>query len=160
MANSTAETVDIIRYTAVPTDEVGFRIDPAGEWVRFDDVWPGESPAPLSSNPWLPIETAPKSGGYVIGAWKDGKWCAREMWWDASVDEWVDTQSDRYLKPTHWAPTPDSSAETNGRTQEDDKRLADELLDTIVDCVNCRLKFHNIQRAKARTAEKTSEVAK
>lgn len=34
-----AETVDIIRYTAVPNDEVGFRIDPAGEWIRFEDVW-------------------------------------------------------------------------------------------------------------------------
>lgn len=57
---------------------------------------------------WQPIETAPKNG-YLIGAWKDGKWQAREMWWDDSVNEWTDTTSDRYLKPTHWAPTPDNS---------------------------------------------------
>lgn len=35
----TEEQVNIIRYTAVPSDEVGFRIDPSGEWVRFEDVW-------------------------------------------------------------------------------------------------------------------------
>lgn len=57
---------------------------------------------------WQPIETAPKSG-YIIGAWKEGKWHAREIWWDDSVEEWVDTISDRYLKPTHWAPTPGSA---------------------------------------------------
>lgn len=58
-------------------------------------------------NEWQPIETAPKSG-YIIGAWKEGKWHAREMWWDDSVEEWTDTMSDRYLKPTHWAPTPET----------------------------------------------------
>lgn len=27
----------VMRYTAVPTDEVGFRIDRAGEWIRYED---------------------------------------------------------------------------------------------------------------------------
>ncbi len=54
---------------------------------------------------WQPIETAPKKG-YCIGAWLDGKWVAKHMWWDDSVEEWTDASSDRYLKPTHWMPLP------------------------------------------------------
>lgn len=54
---------------------------------------------------WQPIETAPKRG-YIIGAWKDGKWHAREMWWDDMHDEWTDTMGDHFLKPTHWIEWP------------------------------------------------------
>lgn len=74
----------------------------AEEAIRFF-AKPDEPRAPL----WLPIATAPKQG-YLIGAWKEGKWHAREMWWDDTVEEWTDTMSDRYLKPTHWTPTPEN----------------------------------------------------
>ena len=57
---------------------------------------------------WRPIETAPKYEGLLIGAWKTGKWCVCEMWWDDQVDEWTDTFSDRYVYPTHWAPLPEN----------------------------------------------------
>jgi hypothetical protein len=56
---------------------------------------------------WQPIEIAPKFG-YIIGAWKDGKWLAKEMWWDDTVEEWVDACSDRYCSPTHWMSLPDA----------------------------------------------------
>lgn len=36
------ETVNIMRYTETPgfEGEVEWRIDPKGDWVRFEDVWP------------------------------------------------------------------------------------------------------------------------
>jgi hypothetical protein len=58
---------------------------------------------------WQPIETAPKSG-YIIGAWKDGKWQAAQLWWDDMVEEWVHATGDHYVKPTHWMPLPDADA--------------------------------------------------
>lgn len=54
---------------------------------------------------WQPIETAPKKG-YIIGAWKDGKWCAAELWWDDQVGEWCHSTGDYYCHPTHWMPLP------------------------------------------------------
>lgn len=58
---------------------------------------------------WQPIETAPKRG-YIFGAYQYGvdRWAAHCMWWDDSVEEWTDVYSDRYIKPTHWAPLPES----------------------------------------------------
>lgn len=59
---------------------------------------------------WQSIESAPKIG-YIIGAWLDGKWCCRQLWWDSAVDEWTDASSDRYCKPTRWVPSPPSAGE-------------------------------------------------
>lgn len=50
---------------------------------------------------WRDIATAPKNKR-IIGVWKDGKWCAAELWWDDSVEEWTHTSGDYYCKPTHW----------------------------------------------------------
>ena len=59
----------------------------------------------VAPSAWQLIASAPKSG-YIIGAWKDGKWHCREMWWDDSVEEWTDTMSDRYLRPIWWTSLP------------------------------------------------------
>ncbi len=55
---------------------------------------------------WQPIETASKHG-YIIGAWKDGKWQAAEVWWNDNEEEWNHTTGDHIVHPTHWAPLPD-----------------------------------------------------
>jgi hypothetical protein len=60
----------------------------------------------MSENKWLDIEGAPRSG-YIIGAWKDGKWQAAQLWWDDSVEEWTHATGDHYVKPTHWMPLPE-----------------------------------------------------
>jgi hypothetical protein len=52
------EVTDIMRYTAVPTDEVGFRHDPAGEWVRFEDVAPELARLRPMAQSWESYEAA------------------------------------------------------------------------------------------------------
>lgn len=60
-------------------------------------------------NQWQSIETCPKDckAGSVFGAWKDGKWVCKQMWWDSYNDQWTDYCSDYYLYPTHWCYAPD-----------------------------------------------------
>ena len=52
---------------------------------------------------WRPIETAPH-GGYIMGAWLDGKWHCRQMFLE--YDDWTCVISDRIYSPTHWTPLP------------------------------------------------------
>jgi hypothetical protein len=55
---------------------------------------------------WQPIETAPKHGYIVVGT-KDGKWYFNTVWWNEQVEEWEDVSSDRYVRPSVWAPLPE-----------------------------------------------------
>jgi len=58
---------------------------------------------------WLPIETAPKDGQQILGAW--GKWVG-VCRWCAGVPElgvpaagWEDVDG-ALVRPTHWMPLP------------------------------------------------------
>jgi len=38
VADSLPDDLQLKRYTDVPSDEVGYRLDSKGEWVRYEDV--------------------------------------------------------------------------------------------------------------------------
>jgi len=85
--------------------------------VEIVNLLAAAPPQPTNTSPWLSIESAPKSG-YIIGAWKDGKWQAAEMWFDDSVDEWTHTTSDRYMNPTYWVPVPTNAERRKGQRRD------------------------------------------
>ena len=65
---------------------------------------------------WQPIETAPKSRGadgqlgLCVGYPYGTRWAFHHAWWDDEQEEWTDIFSDKFIKPTQWAPLPDPPA--------------------------------------------------
>lgn len=60
---------------------------------------------------WQPIETAPKDGTRILGAWpsflKKNEWFIQPVFFVCGV--WLhgwDEDEDQPLKPTHWMPIP------------------------------------------------------
>ena len=86
------------RIREIGKDVFGIDLNFDGNLITFARALLREAPAG-----WRPIESAPK-GGYIMGAWKEGKWHCREMFLEN--DEWTCTMSDRIYSPTHWMPLP------------------------------------------------------
>ena len=56
---------------------------------------------------WRPIETAPRDGTRVLGAWQfawSGDWCLMVVKWHQGA--WVVPWDFDEVEPTHWAPLP------------------------------------------------------
>jgi len=72
---------------------------------RFDALSrPDETPAPSA---WLPIESAPRDGTYVLLSFPSGR-MACGMWCELGEPSWISFRGGRYEgKPTHWQPLPD-----------------------------------------------------
>lgn len=66
---------------------------------------------------WRDIESAPKARGedgqlgICVATPYGSRWAFNHAWWDDAVEEWTDISSDRYLKPTLWAPLPSQSTD-------------------------------------------------
>ena len=58
---------------------------------------------------WQPIETAPKDGTLICGAWMYGsRWETRALYWNGH--DWECPTGDWYYDPTHWMPLPPPEA--------------------------------------------------
>ena len=58
---------------------------------------------------WRPIETAPRDGTRVLGAWQfalSADWCLGVVKWDEGA--WLVTWNFDQVEPTYWAPLPQS----------------------------------------------------
>lgn len=53
---------------------------------------------------WQPIETAPKDGTEILGAWYYGGWSYQPMIWRNGWVKKFDAMS--LLNPSHWMPLP------------------------------------------------------
>ena len=64
---------------------------------------------------WQPIETAPKDGSAILGAWQclNKTWDMDAMFWFEEDGEgaWFDYFGDYDHSPTHWMPLPEPPKE-------------------------------------------------
>jgi len=68
---------------------------------------------------WQPIETAPRDGTAIIGAWQclNKTWEMNKVHFDDGI--WWTHYMDGAHEPTHWMPLPEPPAE--GKQEENDE---------------------------------------
>ncbi len=58
-------------------------------------------------NGWQTIETAPKDGTEILGAFFEGKrWFRENIEWDDEFECWVVGWDRETINPSHWMPLP------------------------------------------------------
>lgn len=91
----------------------GFDAQPAGRWWHETELTCGALYIRADLVPqWQPIETAPKDGTKILGAWPQLR---KHKWWTIQpiffyCGNWIhgwDEDEDLALHPTHWMPLPE-----------------------------------------------------